>query len=284
MKHKIKLLEVYITNVCNLSCRGCNRFNNYNFKGHQLWANHADEYEIWSQRLDLTDIHIIGGEPTLNPDLELWAINLRRLWPNSNIMIQTNGTYIKPNFSTFWVNYRIGFGISLHDITTAEHIIQSWQELSSVQFNTFMDGFIFHTANIIKHDGHFILHNTDKHEAFNQCDMKLDHTMYQGKLYKCPSMALYPEFNNQFKLQLTDEQSRLLSTYQPLASNCTDSLLEEFILTENSSIDQCSLCSSSNTWHTAYGESPDNLPDPRFEIVTPEIIQFYKNTLLPSNK
>jgi molybdenum cofactor biosynthesis enzyme MoaA len=45
MKHKINLLEVYITNVCNLSCRGCNRFNNYNFKGHQLWADHADEYE-----------------------------------------------------------------------------------------------------------------------------------------------------------------------------------------------------------------------------------------------
>jgi hypothetical protein len=147
-----------------------------------------------------------------------------------------------------------------------------------------MDGFIFHTANIIKHNNHFILHNTDKQDAFNQCDMKLDHTMHQGKLYKCPSMALYPEFNKQFELRLTEEQSILLSKYQPLIANCLDSQLEDFILSENSSIDQCSLCPSSKTWHTAYGESPDKLPDPNFSIVTPEIIQFYKNTLLPTYK
>ena len=83
------VVEFYITNVCNLTCRGCNRFNNYNFKGHQLWADHANAYEAWAKRLDLPRIVIIGGEPTLNPDLELWASNLRRLWPDSVIMIQT---------------------------------------------------------------------------------------------------------------------------------------------------------------------------------------------------
>ena len=86
------VVEFYITNVCNLTCRGCNRFNNYNFKGHQRWVDHASAYETWSKRLDLPRITVIGGEPTLNPDLELWASNLRRLWPDAVIMIQTNGT------------------------------------------------------------------------------------------------------------------------------------------------------------------------------------------------
>lgn len=283
-KDKIQLLEIYITNICNLSCRGCNRFNNYNFKGHQLWAEYAVDYEAWSTRLDPKEIHIIGGEPALNPDLELWAMNLRRLWPTSAIMIQTNGTYIKPNFSTFWDKYQVSFGISLHDITTADYIMESWRELMGSWFNTFLEGFIFHTANIIKQDNHFVLQYTDKQASFDQCDMKYDHTMHRGKLYKCPSMALYPEFKNQFDLRLTDEQAVLLSKYQPLSADCSDEQLHNFIHTIDSSIDQCALCPSSWTWHTAYGESPDKLPDPSFAIVTPEVIQFYKNTLISTNK
>ena len=86
------VVEFYITNVCNLTCRGCNRFNNYNFKGHQRWTEHAEAYEAWSKRLDLPRICIIGGEPTLNPDLESWVMNIRRLWPDAiDIFVGTTG-------------------------------------------------------------------------------------------------------------------------------------------------------------------------------------------------
>ena len=276
----LDVLEIYITNVCNLTCRGCNRFNNYNFKGHHLWRDHADKYEEWSKRIAINKISIIGGEPTLNPDLELWAMNLRRLWPDSDIKIQTNGTYIRPNFAIIHNEHHVHFAVSLHDITTADDIIKSWKQLLGSQFDTFLEGFVFHTANIIEQDDHFILDcSNDKHTAFNACDMKHDHTMYQGNLYKCPSMALYPEFNNQFDLRLSNEQQELLNRYRPLSADCTEEELQQFVSTRDTPIDQCSLCSSSYTWHTAYGETPVNLPDPSFNQVTPPVIQFYKNRL-----
>ena len=44
--------EFYITNVYNLTCQGCNRFNNVKFKGWQgwntfAWDEHIKEWCSW---------------------------------------------------------------------------------------------------------------------------------------------------------------------------------------------------------------------------------------------
>jgi organic radical activating enzyme len=154
------ILEVYITNVCNLSCRGCNRYNNYNFKGHQLWDDYADDFELWATKIDADLISIIGGEPTLNPDLEKWCINLRRLWPNTEIMIASNGTYFRPEFNYFYDKYRVGFSITLHNTDTAEDIMNNW--IKNAQISTFLPGFIFYQSNVIDKNGHFTVYDSDK--------------------------------------------------------------------------------------------------------------------------
>jgi len=259
------VVEFYITNVCNLSCRGCNRFNDLNFKGHQRWADHADAYEAWSKRLDLPRITIIGGEPTLNPDLELWAINLRRLWPDAVIMIQTNGTYQRPDHLTFWEKYKVGFGLSLHDPATAEEIKERWKYYAGV-----IEAFTFHQSTVIKQDNHFILHNSDPVKAFNACDMKHDHTMYQGKLYKCPAMSNLPDFDQQFDLRLDDRQRELLYSYQPLSADCSEEVLQQFFATKDTHIAQCEFCPQNIKWHTALGELKENLPKPTFVPIIQE--------------
>jgi len=259
------VVEFYITNVCNLSCRGCNRFNDLNFKGHQRWADHADAYEAWSKRLDLPRITIIGGEPTLNPDLELWAINLRRLWPDAVIMIQTNGTYQRPDHLTFWEKYKVGFGLSLHDPATAEEIKERWKYYAGV-----IEAFTFHQSTVIKQDNHFILHNSDPVKAFDACDMKHDHTMYQGKLYKCPAMSNLPDFDQQFDLKLDARQRELLYSYQPLSADCSEEVLQQFFATKDTHIAQCEFCPQNIKWHTALGELKENLPKPTFVPIIQE--------------
>lgn len=83
-----------MTNVCNLACDNCNRYNNFAFAGHDRWADYADQYQLWSQRLNLIDIGIIGGEPMLNPDFLNWMHGVAKLWPFSYIKIITNGTQL----------------------------------------------------------------------------------------------------------------------------------------------------------------------------------------------
>lgn len=270
------VVEFYITNVCNLTCRGCNRFNNYNFKGHQRWADHAEEYEAWSQRLDIPRITILGGEPTLNPDLELWASNLRRLWPDSVIMVQSNGTYLKPMHFDLWFKYRVGFGLSLHDPNTAENIKRQWY-LNGQPMAGFIEAFTFHQSSVIEQDGSYTLHTSDKQKAFNSCDMKHDHTMYQGKLYKCPAMSNLPDFDQQFGLQLDARQRELLYSYQPLTANCSEEELQQFSATKDQHIEQCEFCPEDLEWHTALGVEQHNLEKPNFPpIITEQEIQFYK--------
>jgi organic radical activating enzyme len=254
------VVEFYITNVCNLSCRGCNRFNDLNFKGHQYWDDYADEYEAWSKRLELPRITIIGGEPTLNPDLEKWCANLRRLWPNAVIMIQTNGTYQKFDPLEYWRKYSVGIGLSLHDPATADELKEKWKNLAGP-----FEAYIFHQNTVIKEDDHWVLHQSNPKRAFDVCDMKHDHTMYNGKLYKCPAMSGLPDFDQQFDLRMDDRQRKLLYSFKPLTADCSEEELQQFVATKDQHIPQCEFCPENLKWHTALGEYRE-MSKPIFEI------------------
>lgn len=256
------VLEIYITNVCNLTCRGCNRFNNYNFKGHHRWEDSADALEVWSKRISAPKITIIGGEPTLHPELETWAMNVRRLWPEADILIQTNGTYFRQHFTTFWKKYKVGFVISLHDKETASEIADTWISHGMTTFN--IDAFIFRQAAVIENNGKFTLHESKAADAFISCDMKHDHTLVGGKLYKCPSMSTLPAFINQFDVQLTDYQRSLLDAYQPLSSDCSEDALLNFVNTIDKPIRQCEFCPSNLKWYFAQGSDDSEQPKPVF--------------------
>jgi len=86
---------IYIGNNCNLSCKECITFSNFNFKKWFKWEDTESYYKEWSKKIDFQNIYIFGGEPYANPELKKWASNLLELWPNSNFWILTNGTYIK---------------------------------------------------------------------------------------------------------------------------------------------------------------------------------------------
>ena len=92
MKEQLNYAEINITNVCNYSCAHCQSLNNYAFKGHQQWNAYKNEYQKLSEKLDIAQIQIIGGEPTLNPDFDKWVKGISELWPNSKLQIATNGS------------------------------------------------------------------------------------------------------------------------------------------------------------------------------------------------
>lgn len=94
---KIPYVEFYITNVCNLNCTDCNRYNNFAFKNHFKWNEIRDTYAKWAEVLDIEDIGILGGEPLANPDLPNWVNGILELWPNATVNIVSNGTMLENN-------------------------------------------------------------------------------------------------------------------------------------------------------------------------------------------
>ena len=115
---KLDYAEFYITNVCNLACENCNRFNNFAFTGHQHWNDYADIYAEWAKLINIDTIGILGGEPMLNPDFIQWLTGVADLWPHSRITIVTNGTQFDrwPELYQVVADYkgRVGFDVNYH--------------------------------------------------------------------------------------------------------------------------------------------------------------------------
>lgn len=126
---KLSYAEFYITNVCNLNCTNCNRFNNFAFTGHQKWQDYKHVYSQWADVIEIDKIGIIGGEPLANPDIANWIDGVAELWPASQIVIITNGTRLKHCSSLYnqLLKYqgRVVLDISVHN-TDFEADILDW--------------------------------------------------------------------------------------------------------------------------------------------------------------
>ncbi len=245
MQHYLgKVIEVYITNECNLTCSNCNRFNNYNFTGHYSWWNQNVALTAWSKRITADTITIIGGEPTLHPELDTWIRRLSKLWPESNISIQTNGVipldakkYNKPGRST---GRTVGPAIAIHDDGMIPRIKRnhSFRDINEMSF----DATMFTDCALIDRGDNFVLHNSDPEPAFNACAMKHSHTLLDGKLYRCPVVAVLPEFMKQYDVDASEEQKNILTQYQSLSHECDDADLIDFINSRDHHMPQCTLC------------------------------------------
>lgn len=137
----LEYAEFYITNVCNLNCDRCNRFNNYAFSGHLDWQAHADLYVAWSRILTVDRIGILGGEPMLHPDFLHWVTEVANLWPNSQVMIMTNGTHLNryPKLLDFLESWqgRIRIDISRHNSNRRDQCLSDIEDVFHQGFTRF---------------------------------------------------------------------------------------------------------------------------------------------------
>lgn len=119
MKHSLNYAEFYITNVCNLNCTECNRFNNYHFNGHQLWDDYSNVYAKWGDVIELPYVSILGGEPLLNPSINSWLYGIRKIWNDTVIEVTTNGSRL---------NYVKGLYQAINDTNAFLHVSVHNQE------------------------------------------------------------------------------------------------------------------------------------------------------------
>jgi organic radical activating enzyme len=130
--HELNYCEFYITNVCNLNCTNCNRYNNFAFAGHDTWKLHEKTYEQWSKIISSRRIGILGGEPLLNPDFFNWLSGITRLWPQADIDIITNGTQLSrwPNLYEELLTHRdkVNVKVNWHNETELDQLFGSLEQ------------------------------------------------------------------------------------------------------------------------------------------------------------
>lgn len=266
--HKITYAEFYITNVCNLACEGCNRFNNYKFTGFQKWEDYADEYKMWAKELELRSIGLLGGEPLLNPTCLEWIVGIRNLWPRPKLKVVTNGFHLNKVDGLYDIvnnDRKVELWVGIHNKQHKKEIYSILNEFMAgpltIKFNEddkFMQyamvtdtngvsikveyNWWFHQGSLIKNADGFTLHSSDPEKAHNNCHMKNCHHFIRGKLYKCGVVALLPEFASQHKLMLSESDSELMYSYSPLGLTDTVERKIEFIKNIENPISQCKFC------------------------------------------
>lgn len=267
-------LEFYITNVCNLTCEHCNRFNNHRFSGWQRWSDYADIYQQWTQFVDIRNVVLMGGEPLLNPTVCDWAAGIAETF-GCDVQILTNGlhlTKVKNLYHTL-LNNRGHVGISLHNLQHWPMIKQYIKEfLDPVlidEYGTALgdsrgDKFIYYSARDINQmlvnvylqndfatssliaDGadRWRLHNSDPGEAHSRCSFVRYRSYHfiRGALYKCGPVALWSEFDQQHPLQISESDRALINSYQPMTPDLWPTQGEQFMQQLDQVIPQCKFC------------------------------------------
>jgi hypothetical protein len=289
--HKI---DFYITNVCNYTCNRCNRFNNYDFKGWQKWSDYEEVYKQWAELIELPCATIMGGEPLLNPTAMDWIKGLNNIF-QMDVQILTNGTrfrYVDGLYeSMLW---RSPKNDMQNHLAVSLHNMADWPEMRDDILN-FLKGpvvekgkgetpwnsdFHFTDSNGVMINVHMsnnfgaaavkpngvgglTLHNSNPELAHQNCafaQFKSYHFI-RGKLYKCGPSALMPEFDQQFHLDISDEDRILLNAYKPLTVDNFTEYHNEFFRTLDNPIAQCKFCPENYNGETIYPLRKGRIPD-----------------------
>ncbi len=277
----IPYVEFYITNVCNLACKNCNRFNNYKFSGYQDWEDYEHQYRHWAKYVKLQGITLLGGEPLLNPTINQWISGINDIW-NQGVEVLTNGTrlnHVLGLYETIAAHPANWIGISLHNINDLDQCfaeirkflrgpVQFWKKDDAENADGsktyggaygFYDGAVwvrvwiqdsfYNSAVRLNSSNRFTLYNSDPVEAHNVCGFvqyKCYHFI-KGAFYKCGPVALFPEFDQQNSLDISDEDRNLMHSYRPLTADEYVSRGDDFFAELDSVIPQCKFCPSKFT-------------------------------------
>lgn len=169
MKKHFQKLEFYITNVCNLSCPDCNRFNDHDFRGHQIWADYAHDYQQWSKKISVDQIVILGGEPLLNPNINDWIMGLNQAF-GRNVQILTNGTRLNKTPGLYealcshndgqWHNW---IGISVHNSNDLDRYFEEARKFLRGPITIYRGKEARHpNGNLISHGADYTFHDVNR--------------------------------------------------------------------------------------------------------------------------
>ncbi len=101
---ELQHLEFHLADHCNLRCKGCTHFSN--LVKEPVFAD-MEQYKKDIVRLselfdNIKEIHLMGGEPLLNPNVEEYIRVTREAFPYAEIAVATNGLLITTMQQSFF--------------------------------------------------------------------------------------------------------------------------------------------------------------------------------------
>jgi MoaA/NifB/PqqE/SkfB family radical SAM enzyme len=196
--------EVYLLYHCNLNCAGCAVFSPIAKEEYLDTACYEQDCKRLSE---LTDgkaecIRLMGGEPTLHPNMSVFFNITRRYFKTAEIQLVTNGISLNKQDDNFWETCgknNIKIQISKYPIKIDMDGISEKGKSKNVaiEITESKADEMFH----LKLD---IEGKQDSVDSFNNCWVKNSCiTLSKGRLYTCSIIPAVEHFNSYFSKELT---------------------------------------------------------------------------------
>lgn len=196
-KPLIYYLEVHAMDGCNLNCKGCLHFSNLYGKDEKPDMQETlKDVEQLSKQGYIFHLRVLGGEPLLNESLDMLLVGLRKILPDSDISVVTNGILIpkqSPKLFQVMRENEIGFNITLYPPTHhMKEVIYDVLDKHGVSYGS-------HMAKINEFSKGLKLHETEGEiTSHTKCVSKNCFFLRRGRLYKCALEPLIERLNKKF--------------------------------------------------------------------------------------
>ena len=244
----IQSLQIHVTHSCNLTCESCSHYSNQGHTG-VLSLDEANHWmKLWSPRISPQVFTLLGGEPTIHPNLTEFISLSKKNWPDAKLILQTNGFFLHrhPNLSRVLRNSNCRIHLSIHH-NSPEYVMRlkpilalldQWREDGiDVFYENALDRWTrrYHGYGSTMKP----FRDNNPRRSWEICPAKECPQLFEGKIWKCAALAYLKLQDAKYKL--SPEWDPYLK-YKPLDPNCTEEDLETFFDKEEESY--CSMCSA----------------------------------------
>ncbi len=245
---RIANLEMHVVHSCNLACESCSHYANQGHKG-ILSLEEADRsMRLWNRRINPKMFSLLGGEPTIHPDLADFVTLTRKNWPEAKLRLVTNGFFLHrhPRLPQILSEDRDAqLCLSVHHdapeyrakLQPILALVQSWERDLGVRV-TYYRSFATWTRRY-RGFGAAMEPYADgqPRTSWEKCPARYCRQLHEGKIWKCGPLAYLPM--QDAKHHLSAQWDPYLR-YEALDAGCSDEQLRAFLAREEESY--CGMC------------------------------------------
>lgn len=244
----IQNLEVHLVHSCNLSCESCSHYSNQGHKGVLSLAQAERSMSAWSGRLSPQTFSLLGGEPSIHPELAGFVALSRRHWPGAHLRLVTNGFFLHRHPELPAVLQRdpdACIYLSIHHdapeyverLKPTLELLRTWMrdyQVRVVLYPSFQNWTRRYQGLGSAMEP---FKDAQPRQSWEHCPAKYCPQLFEGKIWKCGPLT-YLKLQDA-KYHLSDSWKPYLQ-YQPLEPGCSDEQLAEFFRREEEP--SCNMC------------------------------------------
>ena len=242
---RLRKLEIYLTNGCNLKCKFCSHFNPYR-RGIVPKETLVTSMETWSKKVRPKKFGLLGGEPLLHPDFPLLLRKARECWPTTRLIVTTNGLLVASKGETLMEVLReSGAEVLLSEHLTDDAGRDAFHAARTLLENAKIPTKVIPSANRWKEyyffddHGKPLPYQSRPEASWTMCGPNTCFNLTGNKLYRCSILA---NAACGWQEGALGDEWKITQSYMPLEPTATTDEIVRHLFLMTGPMPACSIC------------------------------------------